>query len=90
MKLGIIGATGWLGQARDLPEPVASAAIEPVICGSAGFFVGKMGELDTLLTTNRAYQGVTAAGLDVGESGLQKVVVEALAAATAQAKELGQ
>jgi len=90
MKLGIIGATGWLGQAWDLPAPVASAAVEPVICGSAMFFAGKMGELDTLLTTYRAYQGVTAAGLDAGESGLRKAVVEALAAATAQTKALGQ
>ena len=90
MKLGIIGATGWLCHARDLHEPVASAAVEPGICGSAGFLAGKMGELDTLLTTNRAYQGVTAAGLDAGESGLQKAIVEALVAATARAKALGQ
>jgi pyrroline-5-carboxylate reductase len=90
MKLFIVGATGWSCQARDLPEPVASAAVEPVICGSVGFLAGKMGELDMLLTTCRACQGVTAAGLDVGESGLQKAVVEALAAATAQAKALGQ
>jgi hypothetical protein len=51
MKLGIIGATCWLGQARGLPEPVASAAVESVICGSAGFLAGKMGELKMLLTT---------------------------------------
>ena len=49
-----------------------------------------MGKFDTLLTTYRAYQGVTAAGLDAGESGLRKAVVEALAAATAQTKALNQ
>ena len=76
--------------ARGLPEAVARAAVEAVICGSAGFLAGKMGELDALLTTYRSYKGVTAAGLDAAESGLRQAITAALAAATAKAKALGQ
>lgn len=76
--------------ARGLPEAVAEAAVEAVICGSAPFLEGKMGQLDAILDTYRAYKGVTAAGLDAADPGLSRAVTEALAAATAKARALGQ
>jgi pyrroline-5-carboxylate reductase len=76
--------------ARGLPEAVAMAAVEAVICGSAPFLAGKMGELDALLDTYRAYKGVTAAGLDAAEAGLHQAMTDALAAASAKAKALGE
>lgn len=76
--------------ARGLPEAVAKAAVEAVICGSAPFLAGKMGELDALLDTYRAYKGITAAGLDAAESGLRQAITDALAAASAKAQALGQ
>ena len=76
--------------ARGVPEAVAKAAVEAVICGSAPFLAGKMGELDALLNTYRAYKGVTAAGLDAAEAGLHQAITDALAAASAKAQALGQ
>ena len=75
---------------RGLPERVAMAAVEAVICGSAPFLAGKMGELDALLDTYRAYKGVTAAGLDAAEHGLHQAITDALAAASAKAQALGE
>jgi pyrroline-5-carboxylate reductase len=76
--------------ARGLPEAVAMAAVEAVVCGSAPFLAGKMGELDVLLNTYRGYKGVTAAGLDAAEAGLHQAMTDALAAASAKAQTLGQ
>ena len=61
----------------------AVAAVEAVVCGSAPFLAGKMGELDVLLNTYRGYKGVTAAGLDAAEAGLHQAMTDALAAASA-------
>ncbi len=74
---------------RGLPEQVAHAAVEAVICGSAPFLEGRMGELGAILDTYRAYKGVTAAGLDAAEPGLNQAMTEALAAAFAKARALG-
>lgn len=76
--------------ARGLPERVAMAAVESVVCGSAPFFAGKMGELEALLNTYRAYKGITAAGLAAAEMGMRQAIADALAAATAKATALGQ
>jgi pyrroline-5-carboxylate reductase len=75
---------------RGLPEGVARAAVEAVICGSASFLEGKMGEVGAILDVYRGYKGVTAAGLDAAEPGLSRAISDALAAATAKAKALGQ
>ena len=76
--------------ARGLPEAVAMRAVEAVVCGSAPFLEGRMGELDTILETYRAYKGVTAAGLDAAEAGFKRAIADALAAATAKARALGK
>ncbi len=76
--------------ARGLPEAVARAAVEAVVCGSAPFLEGKMGEVGAILDVYRGYKGVTAAGLDAAEPELSRAIAAALAAATAKAKALGQ
>jgi len=76
--------------ARGLPKRVAMAAVEAVVCGSAPFLAGKMGMLDDLLNTYRAYKGVTAEGIAAAEGGMRQAIADALAAATAKAKALGQ
>lgn len=76
--------------ARGLPQAVALRAVEAVICGSAPFLEGRMGDLDAILDTYRAYKGVTAAGLDAAEPGFSQAIGRALAAATANARTLGE
>lgn len=76
--------------AQGLPEQVAMRAVEAVVCGSAPFLEGRMGELGAILDAYRAYKGVTAAGLDAAEPGLQRAIAAALAAATAKARALGE
>lgn len=75
--------------AQGLSVNVAEAAVEAVICGSAPFLEGKIGELQGILDTYRGYKGVTAAGMEAGEAGLTQAIQAALAAATAKAKALG-
>lgn len=76
--------------ARGLPEAVARDAVEAVICGSAPFLEGKMGELTAILDAYRGYKGVTAAGLDAAEAGMTAAMGAALAAAYAKVKALGE
>lgn len=76
--------------ARGLPEPVARRAVESVVVGSAAALKGRIGDLDAILSTYRGYKGVTAAGLDAAELGLTRALQDAMAAAFARARALGQ
>ncbi|MEO6300435.1 MAG: pyrroline-5-carboxylate reductase dimerization domain-containing protein [Paracoccaceae bacterium] len=73
---------------RGLPDAIAVKAVEAVICGSAEFLQGRMGELGDILDLYRAYKGITAAGLDAAEVGLTAAIKDALTAATAKASAL--
>ena len=71
--------------ARGVPETVARRAVEAVICGSAPFLAGRMGELPAILDTYLSYRGVTAAGIAAAQPGLEAAIRAALQAATAKA-----
>jgi pyrroline-5-carboxylate reductase len=71
--------------ARGLPEAVAQRAVEAVVCGSAPFLAGRMGDLPAILDAYLSYRGVTAAGIAAAQPGLETAIRAALQAATAKA-----
>ena len=76
--------------ARGLPEPVARRAVEAVICGSAALLEGRIGGLQEIIDAFLSYKGITAAGMAVAGPAFDQAMQEALAAASAKARDLSR
>ena len=77
-------------RSRGLPEVVALQAVEAVICGSAEFLRGRIDQVRAVLDDYRSYKGITDAGITAAEPGLTRAIADALAAATAKARAMGE
>lgn len=77
-------------RSRGLPEVVALQAVEAVICGSAEFLRGRIDQVGAVLDDYRSYKGITDAGITAAEPGLTRAIADALAAATAKARAMGE
>lgn len=77
-------------RARGLDEAVAQQAVEAVICGSAAYLRGRIGDLGQVINDYLSYKGITAAGIAAATPGLTAALHAALAAATAKAEAMGR
>jgi len=74
---------------QGLPLPIATRAVEAVICGSAGLLAGRLAEIPALLDTYHSYRGITAAGLSAATAaGFEEAIDAALSAAYDKAKTM--
>lgn len=85
-------AQAMLAHARafGLPEEVARKGVEAVVVEAAQGLKGRMGALAEILDLYRGYKGITAAGIDAAEAGIETAMGQALDAAYAKAVDLGR
>ena len=76
--------------ARGVPRAIAEKAVEAVVCGSAPFLEGRMDGLQEIVDSFLSYRGVTAAGMAIAGPAFDRAMHDALSAAEAKARAMGE